>query len=188
MRAEDYNKLIKSIVEPDFSMVTECTEDSVSIELRHKCGHCFSVPYSVIAREGVSCNRCQKKDREKLLISCQEKVALKIYDECMERLGPGHTIEGDTSSYDNTVKVIRTGRSFFNIKISDLLNDVRVPVYLMRCTIKEPSVQLQLLQIMARDKFTILTDFTDLEGEVSVVNREEEKLYKMRVIDLINSL
>jgi len=186
VKASDYNRIIRSLLKDEFELIRECKDGDLTAEFRHKkCGHCFTRTAQEIAYNGLRCNRCYGLSREETLYNLQEQQALEIYDKCMKKLGPGYEVKGDTSSLDNEIEVVRVGKDYFIIKIDDLLNDRNLPEYLIHCTLKEKSVQMQILQNFVKPRYELLSDFSSLDDIISVRDNNAEKILKVTVKDLL---
>ena len=186
MKAKDYNKIINALIGDEFTILRECTDDDLTVELRHnRCGHSFVKSAFDIAYSGIRCNRCYSLDRENTILSLKEQQAIQLYDTCMKKLGPGYEIKGDTSSKENVIEVYRIGRDYFMITIDDFLNDRNLPEYLIHCTLKDPSIQFQILQEVSGNDFELLTDFNSLDDTIRIRDNTTESLFEEKVSDFM---
>ena len=181
------SKLVRIIAGNNFT-VEEHEDPNIFTFTHNKCGNKFTRELNHISQYGIKCPRCDEVITTKALrMHIDATVALKIYQECKELLPKEFSIVGDTSSKDNTVKIITNSGRELQVVINDLLENINLPDCLLRRG-DIHSIQLELIDRILPSKYLILDDFQTLNTFVRVKNQETLTISSCRVEDLLSEV
>ena len=180
-------KLIKLIAGNNYDVVTMENKTDKYIVTHKTCGHKFVRSASDISLYGIHCPRCTET-KSSVATAVDESHALELYKRCKSYIPSSFSLTGDTSSKENSIKVLTPQGETFTVVIEDLLDNKNLPDALARRDIATPSLALQILDIQTGQNIEIIDDFNSLDDEIRVRYHSTWVTKRVKVSDFIRGV